>query len=467
MVQSSLKLSARSAVEVDEPGSMTKQFLVVDPLHEYALRFIRVVTERFGYQPLCVYTDRALQRTAAREYPPLRATESIVVPASGLEQLGRRLRDERDIAGVIPFNDVALPSSIAILLGLGSTWNDASVLALLRDKFAMKEHLRRVQPQLEVGASRRFFPDASGFSFADVPERFVLKPNAGYGNRSVGFFTHRTPVETIEEFIRSSGVTEFVLEEFFPGDEYFVNGQLDEQGACMVIAVFRYERVWANGRHVDWLTHKVSRTDPAFPILERYARAVLTGVGLRRSPFHLEVKLENGVPRLVELGSRLAGNGNAPVCNRLHGDAFDVFLLAADHYLHDRPQTVPRLDWDSYDSKDVLYVHGVSFERQLVYEIDAKKEIEQERFFAGWVRAPRRAERTAKTVDLFSAPWTLLLEGPAGSHPSLIELAERARLLLLPRRPKSLLRKASVLLENLHGRIRRKVHQVLLRLLLR
>jgi hypothetical protein len=406
-----------------------------------------------------------LRRTAAREFPQLRATESLVVSASGLEPLGRRLRDERDIAGVIPFNEVALPPSVALLLGLGSSWNDASVLARLRDKFAMKEHLRAMRPQLQVGVSRRFVPDASGFSFADVPERFVLKPNEGYGNRSVGFFTHRTPVETIEEFIRSSGVTDFVLEEFFPGDEYFVNGQLDEQGACTVIAVFRYERVWANGRHVDWLTHKVSRTDPAFSILERYARAILTAVGLRRSPFHLEVKLENGVPRLVELGSRLAGNGNAPVCNRLHGDAFDVFLLAADHYLHDRPQTVPRLDWDSYDSKDVLYVHGVSFERELVYEIDGKEQIEQEPFFAGWVREPHRGQHTAPTVDLFSSPWTLLLESPAGSRSSLIALAERARLLLRPQQPRSLLRKASVILANLQGRVRRKLQRVLLRLL--
>ena len=443
---------------------MTKQFIVVDPLHDYALRFIRVVTERFGYQPLCVYTERALRRTAVRDFPPLRALESMVVSASELEQLGRRLRDERDIAGVIPFNDVALPPSAALLLGLASSWNNASVLALLRDKFAMKEHLRTMRPQLHVGVSRRFVPNPSGFSFADVPERFVLKPNAGYGNKSVGFFTHRTPVETIEEFIRSSGLTDFVLEEFFPGDEYFVNGQLDEPGACTVIAVFRYERVWANGRQIDWLTHKVSRSDPAFSILERFARVVLTAVGLRRSPFHLEAKLENGVPHLVELGSRLAGNGNAPLCNHLHDEAVDVFLLAADHYLHDRPQIERRLDWESYDSKDVLYVHGVSFESALVYQIDGKQELEQKPFFASWVRAPRRGERTVPTVDLFSVPWALLLEGPAGSHPSLVELAGRARLLLQPRPAGSLLRKASVMLANLHHRIRRKLQRVLLRL---
>ena len=59
---------------------MTRHFILVDPLHDYALRFLRVVTSHFGYQPLCIYTDRALQRAAKNEYPELRGAESLVVP---------------------------------------------------------------------------------------------------------------------------------------------------------------------------------------------------------------------------------------------------------------------------------------------------------------------------------------------------------------------------------------------------
>lgn len=444
---------------------MTRHFILVDPLHDYALRFLRVVTSHFGYQPLCIYTDRALQRAAKNEYPELRGAESLVVPREGLEALGQRLRSEREIAGVIPFNEVAIFPSVALLVGLESSWNSPSVLALLRDKFALKEHLRRSRPNLDIGVSMRISSEGTGFPRTELPERFVLKPNSGYGNRAVGFFNYRTPVEVIEEFIRSSGERNFVLEEFFPGDEYFLNGQLDEQGACSVSAVFRYERVWANGRNVDWLTHKVSRSDPAFPILEGFARSVLTAVGLRRSPFHLEVKLEGGVPRLVELGARLAGNGNAPLCNRLHGDAPDVFLLAADHYLHERPQTIARLDWDSYESREVLYVHGISFEKALVYETAGAREVERDPFFGAWVRAPHVGERTDPTVDLFSTPWALVLEGPAGSSNALLEHAERARLLLTPQPPRSWWRRASVALTNLGGRVRRKAQRVLFRLL--
>ncbi len=443
---------------------MTKHFIVVDPLHDYALRFLRVVADHFGYHPLCIYTERALQRAAARDFPELRGLESCVVPLSGLQALGQRLRSERDIAGVIPFNEVAITPSVALLEGLGSSWNHRSVLALLRDKFALKEHLRKSRPRLDIGVSRRFTSDGAGFPQKDLPERFVLKPNSGYGNRAIGFFNYRTPVEVIEQFIRGSGEKNFVLEEFFPGDEYFLNGQLDEQGACTVNAVFRYQRVWANGRNVDWLTHKVSRSDPAFPVLEGYARSVLTAVGLRRSPFHLEVKLEDGVPRLVELGARLAGNGNALLCNRLHGDGLDVFLLAADNYLNDRPQTVARLDWDSYESRDVSYLHGISFERALVYEIAGSQKVEQDPFFSGWVRAPHVGERTEPTVDLFSTPWALVLEGPKGSRPSLLEHAETLRLLLEPAAPRSWLRRAAVELISLRNRVRRKLKRILLRL---
>lgn len=444
---------------------MPRHFIVVDPLHDYALRFVRVVTERFGYQPLCVYTDRVLRRMALHEFPALQGTESLVVPARGLQELGRRLRAERDIAGVIPFNEVALPSSVALLQGLQSSWNDPQVLTLLRDKFALKEHLRQISPRLEVGLSRRIVLDGNGFAAQDLPERFVLKPNAGYGNRSVGFFTYRTPVAAIDEFIRSSGERDFVLEEFFAGDEYFLNGQLDGQGACTVNAVFRYERVWANGRNLDWLTHKVSRSDPAFPILEQYARSILTAVKLRRSPFHLEVKLEDGVPRLVELGARLAGNGNALLCNRLHGDRLDVFLLAADHYLHDRPRTTAALDWDAYESKAVVYVHGVSFGEPLVYEPAGKREIEQDPFFAGWVRAPRVGERTEPTVDLFSTPWALVLEGPAGAHGTLLDHASRARALLDSGKPPLFWQRATAAWKHLRDRARRRLRRILFRLI--
>jgi hypothetical protein len=415
-------------------GKLGKRFVLIDPFHAYAERFVDVVERRFGYQPLCVHTEgRRAFRRGLREHPRLRPLPHLFASPDGLFALGRRLLREGEVVGAIPFNEVVLGRTADLMRGLGLAWNDEPVLGLLRDKFALKDRLRRVRPALAVGQSIR--AGADGLKLEGLPERFVLKPNSGNGNSSVGFFTRDTPRATLEEFVRRSPDTDFVVEEFHPGTEYFVNGQTDAQGATTVIAIFRYERVWANGFQVDWLTHKLPHRAPEFALLERFARRVVTGMGLRRSPFHLEVKLAGEEARMVEIGVRLVGNGNAFVCDRLHGGKLDIFGLAADHYLHDGAQARAQLDWEAYDASELTYVHGVSFERSLIYSLEGVSAVESHPRFAGWVRKPALGERLYPTRDLFSSPWCFMVVGPGGQD--LRQVAAEARVLLqINQRPK-------------------------------
>jgi hypothetical protein len=411
-------------------ADLNKRFVLIDPYHDYATRFVDVIAERFGFRPLCVHTQGRYEfRRGLREYPSLSAQEHLFTPPNSLESLGRDLARAGDVVGAIPFNEAVLGRTIDLLRGLGSAWNDASVLSLLRDKFALKDRLRRMQPPVAVGRSHRAVAGAA-FSLDGMPDRFVLKPNGGYGNASVGFFTRDTPQAAIDHFLRQAPGTEFVVEEYHPGTEYFVNGQTDAQGATVVLAVFRYERIWANGFQVDWMTHKVTHAAPEFALLESYARFVLTSLGLRRSPFHLEVKLAGTDARLVEVGARLVGNGNAFVCADLHGRGLDPFALAADHYLHDdaRPAKMP--DWDCYDGRELTYVHGVSLDRSLICSLRGIDAIEGDPRFGGWVKKPELGQRLRPTVDLFTAPWCFIVQGPKGTdlRPAAAELRSRLRI---------------------------------------
>lgn len=375
-----------------------------------------MVVERFGYRPLCVHTEaRSEFRRGLREFPALRPHEHLFAARDQLPALGRELASRREVAGAIPFTEAVLGRTIDLLRGLGSTWNDDAVLSLLRDKFALKDRLRTMRPAVAVGRSLRTTQGAA-LSLDAMPERFVLKPNGGYGNAAVGFFTRNTPRAAVEQFLEQSPATEFVVEEYHPGTEYFINGQTDAQGASLVVALFRYERVWANGFHVDWLTHKVPHAAPEFALLESYARKVVTSLGLRRSPFHLEVKLSGNDPRLVEIGARLVGNGNALVCNQLHAGKLDLFALAADHYLHDGVRPEAHLDWDAYDARELTYVHGVSLEKNsLIFSLEGLEALERHPRFAGWVKKPALGQRLRPTVDLFTSPWCFLVEGSKGA----------------------------------------------------
>jgi hypothetical protein len=374
-----------------------------------------VIAERFGYHPLFVHTaGRAAFRRGLREFPSLRPHEHLFAAPDRLQALGRELASSREVAGAIPFNEAVLGRTIDVLRGLDSTWNDGPVLSLLRDKFALKDRLRTMCPPVAVGRSHR---TAAGteLSFDALPDRYVLKPNGGYGNASVGFFTRDTPRAAVEQFLRTWHATDFVVEEYHQGTEYFLNGQTDAQGASLVVALFRYERVWANGFQVDWLTHKVPHGAPEFALLESYARTVVTSLGLRRSPFHLEVKLAGSEPRMVEIGARLVGNGNAAVCNQLHAGKLDLFALAADHYLHDGVRPQAELDWEAYDARELTYVHGVSLEDSLIFSLEGLDALERHPRFAGWVKKPALGDRLRPTIDLFTAPWCFMIQGPKGA----------------------------------------------------
>lgn len=385
---------------------MGKLVLFVDPWHPYATRFIEVVQQRFGCDPVVLRTE-----VSRRGRTP---GETHHVPRHALRAFAAELARKREVAGAIPFTEAVLEPTLEVLRGLGSSWNDERTLLLLRNKFALKAQLRSLRPALRINDSRALDPWAP-FLSEEVPERFVLKPNAGFGNRSVGYFTRRTPVEEVRAFLRACGPEAILLEEFIPGTEYFVNGQTDDQGRATTLAIFRYERVWANGHLVDWLTHKVSRAAAEFAALEAYAQRVVTGINLRRSPFHLEAKMPGGQPSLIELNARLAGNGNAFVCNALHGDKLDVFALAADHYLNDGPRAPPVTDWECYERTQLTYVHGVSFERSLIHSLEGLDDLERHPAFAGWVYKPLLGQRLWPTTDLASSPWTFLTRGAAAA----------------------------------------------------
>jgi hypothetical protein len=134
---------------------MPKTYVLVDTHHDYAIRFIAAIGERHGYRPLCVMTGRVPRRTL-RAFPALRGLETVHVKPENLETFGRGLASQREVLGAIPFAESVLQPVVSLLRGLGSTWNEPQVLALLRDKFAVKQKLREMQPALGIGFSRRF-----------------------------------------------------------------------------------------------------------------------------------------------------------------------------------------------------------------------------------------------------------------------------------------------------------------------
>ncbi|MDP9152391.1 MAG: ATP-grasp domain-containing protein [Myxococcota bacterium] len=378
---------------------------------------MEVLERRYGYRSVCFFTDHRARAQAESQNAGVwaRTVEATYdVPLRELPRFAETVRQRHAIAGIVPFNEpTVLPASqLAEWLGLG--WNKLETMHRFRDKHALKQFLRESRPQLRVNRSRLVASVDEAFPGGAHPyQRYVLKPNDGWGNQSVGFFDESTPHEVVASFVAKSGGL-LVAEEYVAGTEYFVNGQLGAHGEVETVAVFRYGRVPANGRpNIDYETRRVRHAAPIFSVLERYAREVMGALGLVRSPFHMEIKVDERGPCLIEVAARLAGNGNAFACNALHGTGLDVFAAAAHGYVSASDYGPMGQDWDHYDSTRMVYVHGIATRAERIHTLEGVPEVERLASFAGWVKQPRADDLVVPTVSSLTAPWCVLLSSAA------------------------------------------------------
>jgi len=393
------------------------EYLIQDPHHEYAARFIEYLYKSFGYRAVCFYTDRRERFFHQPDYPVLRSecvAASYDLSARDLSKFSAHVASVHSIAAVIPFNEPTVAPAVELARLLGLRWAQPDVMRRFHDKFALKDYIRVNHPDVRMNASRRAESVAQVLAARRDPayRRFVLKPNNGFGNRSIGLFDETTDARVLESFLGRLQGTPVVMEQFIDGDEYFINGQVDDRGEVCVVAIFEYVRVRANGRHnIDSETLLVPHRHPRFAELAAYAQHVMRATELRRSPFHLELKVSDQGPCLIEVGARLAGHGNALLCEELHGPQLDLFALAAHYYLKADDFGPLALDWDAYDANAVRYVHGVAERDGRIYRLEGVREVESLPEFHKWVKKPVVGSYMQQTRDLLSMPFSLILRG--------------------------------------------------------
>ena len=245
--------------------------------------------------------------------------------------------------------------------------------------------------------------------------RFVLKPNDGFGNVGVGFFTDHTPPADIDAFWGDSGP--LLLEEFVAGEEYHCDGQVDGAGTVTVTDAFRYTRMAMNGReNIQMASTQVPHDSPLFIALAEYAARVVNGSGLVRSPFHTEIKIDDRGPCLIECAARMVGLGTARIINFCHGGSLDVFGVAAHYYATDAPYGPLPVNWRAYDSRIVRKIAGPVLDAARVFNVQGLDEVEALPEFLFWIKRPKVGERLQPTVDIFGSAYIAAIQGPDEDH---------------------------------------------------
>ena len=396
---------------------MNRCVLIQDPCHPYALHFLELLQRKYGLRAICFYTNLRERIRNAPQYPLLSSDmveAAYDVRPDTLSEFATHLKAHYEIAAVIPFGEPTVLNAVELAQRLNLSWAQPEVMRRFRDKFALKDYLREQHPSLRMTASCRVrvLNDIREDTAMPAFKRFVLKPNGGYGNRSIGLFDSNASDHQLNEYLHAQHGDAVVMEEYVDGIEYFVNGQIDATGNVIVVAIFEYQRIAANQRHnIDYETRRVASTDSRFALLSRYATQVMQATGLKRSPFHMEIKVDERGPCLIEVGARLVGHGNAELCGKMHGD-LDLFDLAAHYYLSDRDYGAVLLNWDRYDANEVRYVHGISERSERIYSLQGMTEIEAMPEFVQWADKPQIGATLKRTVDCLSMPWSIVIQAP-------------------------------------------------------
>lgn len=388
--------------------------LLQNPYDRYAVRFIELYAAQ-GIGTVAWFTDRTQMRRQSWQFPELfsdAVDARYFVGPGELEAFAAHVRSAHDVVGVVPFLEpyVADADRLAALLGLD--WAQGETRRRFRDKHGLKELLRSVPdgPRINASGLVRSVADVEDLLATGSFDRFVLKPNDGLGSQGLGFFDS-SDLDAVRAFLAERAGSPALLEEFIGGDEYFVNGQVDAAGCIDVLLVGRYDKRPFNDRPNVKFGHRVVRThEPEFRSLVDYATTIIRASGLRRSPFHLEAKIDDRGPCLIEVAARLCGTGEPFLDSRAHGTV-DAFALAAHSFVSTEPIDVA-LDWNHYDGACRGQAVGVSEVSGRMYEVDGLGEVEAMPEFLWWWEHPAIGQRFDRTGDILAPPYVVYLEAP-------------------------------------------------------
>ncbi len=404
---------------------MGGQYVIQDPYHDYAVRFMYQMQRMYGWKAVCFYTNTVDLRRSFRAFPQLRDPEFVAasyrVSDEGMPSFIAHLRSAHDVRAVVPHYEPAVRNAALIAAGLGLSWSQPEVLARFRDKEAMKAHLRHADPGLRVNFSQvvRSPDEAVAVAAEHDLTRYVLKPNDGFGNVGVAFFEGSASPERVRRHWSDS--SSLLLEEYVSGEEYHCDGQVDGEGNVTITDVFRYHRGMVNGKeNIELGSSQIASDSDAFATLADYTVRLMRATGLRRSPFHAEVKIDDHGPCLIEVAARLVGVKTADVINLMHGGSLDLFKVAAHYYATDEPMGPLPTDWEAYDSRYIWQVGGTVSRTERVFNLSGVDEVEAMPEFLFWTEDPPVVgERLHMTTDIFGSAYMAVIQGPSDEHAAL------------------------------------------------
>jgi hypothetical protein len=392
-------------------------YLLLDPVNDYAAYQKRFL-DGLGLPAVALFSsggrhsqwkhkwERELGENVVGEH---------VVDRDALGELATTLGEEHPegFFGLVPWDETHIILAAEIGEALQLDWNPRDVIERCRDKSLMKAWLRETCTA-RINRSRVVTNADEALEFqAEVGSwPIVVKPSGGAGSISVFFAHDGGQLLHGCQRVLEAGLGEVLLEEYVGGDEYAVNGLVDHDGGVLITDVWRYDKRDSHGeRNLYYESIKLSSHEDPFPAIAEYAAHIVTALDLRRSPIHMEVKVDDDGPCLIEIGARFAG-GNQPVlASKLHRHS--LFELAACHYLDDLRISPLDVDYERYDALSSRILSGIQeVEIPRIEAVVGIPEVERLPSFAGLGMLRKPGMRAPVSRDVTTKAWEIYLLHP-------------------------------------------------------
>jgi len=405
-------------------------YLILDPIDAYGANQKRFL-DRMGLEAVVLLSSP--QRWAAWEYKWRRQLGANVVgehlvDRERLDELTDALKAEfpGGFFGIVAWDEthILLAADVNELLELD--WNTREVIERFRDKALMKAQLRE-HGSVRVNRSCVVDEDDEALAFQRELGTWpvVVKPSGGAGSMSVFFAGSES--ELVEGCARvgERGLGAVLLEEYIGGDEYAINGLVDHAGDVLITDIWRYDKRDSHGeKNLYYESVKVSSDEEPFEALAGYATGVVQALGLRRSPFHMEAKVDDDGPCLIEVGARFAGGNQATLGSQLHRHS--LFELATCHYLDDIRISPHDVDYEHYDAMSARVLSGIQEEEvPRVTDVEGLDQVEALPSFAGFGMLRRPGMRVPVSRDVNSKAWEVYLLHPDAEQVAADAIATR------------------------------------------
>ncbi|MGW7423588.1 ATP-grasp domain-containing protein [Streptomyces sp. NPDC054813] len=239
--------------------------------------------------------------------------DCVVVPdptdQAALSAAGRVLADRYELAGLFTWTEWYLVPVARLARQLGLPTTAPEVMQACRNKATARSLFARHGVPSAVSLSVRTGQEAQA-AVERIGYSVVLKPAAHAASIGVIRVDNHDQLTAAYDFAARAAAlgaenTSVLVEEYLDGPEVSVEC-VTYQGHTTVVAITR--KTVSAPPFFEELSHSVDASDPLLDLVAPVARAAIGALGITDGVSHVEMRLVDGRPRLVEVNGRIAGD---------------------------------------------------------------------------------------------------------------------------------------------------------------